>query len=516
MLLDKLEEENRATRRRRLQLAGVFVGGALFLGLFLVAAMVVSPGNDEPASDPEIVRADNNPVVRVENNVPDEVTRPSPASPGPDETMETSPAAGSGDDVVPDPDETDTVARDAFKAAVVSFQKELEPEIMKPAFAVWNEAAQRDVLAERDRAFEAFSQGRYADALTSLEAAAKRASEELKARDAAFETALNAAQSAFNADNHEEAVPEIDRALELKPDSVDAAELNTRITELPAVLSAIGKASVARVENNLEVEEEHLTTALTIDPSREELASRREVIRTTLREQTFSAQIESGLGNLLARRLEPARSNLRQARTIYPDRSETQLLSSKIAVLAEQLEFENLMRSANMARQSDDWRAAEDYYARAGAIVGDDPQVTGGYELAGDINRLGSELAKILDAPERLSSEAVAGKAAEQVSRARDLAELSPALANEAGKVAKLLEEYGTKVSIRILSDGITRISVRGVGQVGTTTDRTIQLRPGSYTFEGTRAGFRSKLIEVDIPPGIEGLVLEIYPNEPV
>lgn len=132
------------------------------------------------------------------------------------------------------------------------------------------------------------------------------------------------------------------------------------------------------------------------------------------------------------------------------------------------------------------------------------------------MNRLRTELERILDAPERLSSVAVADNAKGLVSKAGDVAELSPSLADASRKVARLIDEYGRKVSIRILSDGVTRISVQGVGQVGVTTDRTIQLRPGSYVFEGARAGFRSKLIPVDILPGTEGLVVEIYPNEPV
>ena len=80
--------------------------------------------------------------------------------------------------------------------------------------------------------------------------------------------------------------------------------------------------------------------------------------------------------------------------------------------------------------------------------------------------------------------------------------------------MSDIVAAYDTKVAVRILSDGQTKISVRGVGQVGATLDRTIELRPGSYTFEGVRAGFRSKLMKVDIPPGTEEIVLEIYLDE--
>jgi hypothetical protein len=222
------------------------------------------------------------------------------------------------------------------------------------------------------------------------------------------------------------------------------------------------------------------------------------------------------LENVLSRKLGAARENLKRARGIYVDRNETKLLARKVDALADQLQFDKVMAGAKVARAADDWEKAEDFYARAGALVADDPNVVGGYQLAGTINLLRRELGRILGAPERLASEAVAQKATELASKAQDLAELSPSLSRQSDKAADLIKSYGQKVPIQIRSDGLTQISVRGVGQVGATTDRTIQLRPGSYTFEGVRAGFRSKLIQVDILPGIEGLVVEIYPNEPV
>ena len=57
-----------------------------------------------------------------------------------------------------------------------------------------------------------------------------------------------------------------------------------------------------------------------------------------------------------------------------------------------------------------------------------------------------------------------------------------------------------TPVNVNVISDGKTFVSVRGVGKVGETTGKTIQLKPGTYSFEGKREGYRSKLIEVSIP----------------
>jgi hypothetical protein len=512
MLLDKLEEANRATQRRRLLLAAGFFGVVVFLGLFLLAVFVLQTDNDAATPDESVLRADNSPVART----PDGAAKPAAKEDDVTRLRPDRPAASATPPARVEDAAANAAARDQFKVAIQAFQKVVEPGLTESAFAAWNADAQTMLLAGRDEAFEFFSRGQYAEALTRLETVSDQARQELAARDAAFETALAAAQNFYDADDHEQAADRIARARQLNSTSEDARDLEARVARLPEVLTAIGKAAVARIENDLEAEDRHLSTALSLDPARTELAERQTQIRTQLQESRFAAQIESGFSNVLSRKLGAARTNLKNARAIYSGRSEVGLLSRKIDALDQQLKFETLMAKAGSARAADDWVAAEDFYAQAGALVADDPKVVGDFQLAGEVNRLRTELERILDAPERLSSVAVADNAKGLVSKAGDVAELSPSLADASRKVARLIDEYGRKVSIRILSDGVTRISVQGVGQVGVTTDRTIQLRPGSYVFEGARAGFRSKLIPVDILPGTEGLVVEIYPNEPV
>lgn len=518
MLLEKLEKESRAARRRRLAIAGGFAGAAVLLGLFLVAVVVVWPKVDDAPIAAEPVREDVSPVRVGDQDPEKDVTRlAATRSPETAPSAQVSEEKTQGDPVVPQSrDNDDNAVRDQFKALFAMFQKDIEPDITSTAFADWDAATQQAVVAQKEAAFAQFSRGQYGEALEELEAATAQARKSVDARDLAFESALREARSAYDADNYDQALPQITRARQLKPESSEAEALEAEVARLPGVLSAISKATVARVENDLEAEERYLGEALTLDPDRSELASRRTEIRAERKERIYAGRVESGLTNIQSRRLARARADLNAARELFSDRSETRLLSQQVAALAQQLEFEEMLDSAAAARRADDWSAAEDFYARAGAIVPDDPQVNGGYQLAGEINQLQSEMTKILAKPERLASESVAANASALVSKARDIADLSPSLAARSEQVADIVKAYGTKVSIRILSDGITRISVRGVGQVGATTDRTIELRPGSYTFEGARAGFRSKLVQVDIPPGTEGLVLEIYPDERV
>ena len=65
-----------------------------------------------------------------------------------------------------------------------------------------------------------------------------------------------------------------------------------------------------------------------------------------------------------------------------------------------------------------------------------------------------------------------------------------------------MVEAMQTPVQVLILSDNDTDIGIRGVGRIGRVEKRIVELRPGTYLFEGKRKGYRSKLVEVTIDGG--------------
>ncbi|MBT3400303.1 MAG: hypothetical protein HN420_09955, partial [Rhodospirillaceae bacterium] len=336
----------------------------------------------------------------------------------------------------------------------------------------------------------------------------------LAARAQAFNDAFAAAEAAHDDDSYDAAALAIDRALNIRPDSAPAAALKLRIDALPALLAKIEDAAVARVENNLDAERAHLEAALAIDPNRDALAARLNEVRRLLREARFAGHIVAGLTDVDARRLASAQRNLDDARAIYPDRAEVDVLDEKIAGLELALLIERLTATARAAAQGDDWATAEQSYIQVRRLAPANRDITDGLALAQMINALHARAARHLAAPARLASEAVAADAGSVVDAVGPLRGDSPRLAAQADVLADLVAAYGVKVPVRIVSDGKTDITVRGVGIVGKITERTIELRPGQYTFEGIREGFQAVLVRVDIPPGQADMVLEIVPDE--
>ena len=92
---------------------------------------------------------------------------------------------------------------------------------------------------------------------------------------------------------------------------------------------------------------------------------------------------------------------------------------------------------------------------------------------------------------------------------------MSAALRMRASELSKLLLQYGTKVPITIVSDGLTYIEVKSVGKVGEITTKVIQILPGKYTLIGKRAGYVSKQVAVDVRPNTPTQIT-VVADEPI
>ncbi len=510
MLLEELEKASRQAHQKRVRFLLISVGCAAIVALFLLGIVTI-----------DLSRLGLGPEQAANTAPPASSSSEQVSGPAP---QETDPAVARAErpkaETAPVPqassaeDEATAADRAEFKEALKSFESDLEAEVASEAFAQWNAARQREILDKKDRAVSEFTKGNYGAALSSLQDAASVARNEIGKRDAAFDSALAGAKSSYEADDYDAASLGIAEALRLKPGSLEAGELAQAIDGLPPLLALIEKAEIARTENNLEAEKTHLEAALGLDPSRQYLATRLEKVTLELRERAFTRHIDQGMAALGRQDLKSAYKSLEKAREIFKGRPEAKLLSKQAAELSRKLEFERLMAKAHRSSQSDDWRSAGALFREAGDLFPGNAEANAGMALATQVVTVTAQLSKHLQAPQRLTSGNVARQAQGAITEARPLANHSRSLKAQAEKLSALLEAYSTKVQVRVVSDGKTNISVRGVGKVGRTENKTIELKPGQHTFEGVRQGFRAKLIDVQIPPGAVDFVVEIYCDE--
>ena len=66
------------------------------------------------------------------------------------------------------------------------------------------------------------------------------------------------------------------------------------------------------------------------------------------------------------------------------------------------------------------------------------------------------------------------------------------------------VQRAATPVSVALVSDNLTHVSVYKVGNLGNFTNRELTLRPGTYVAIGIRPGFRDVRLEFRVAPEID------------
>ena len=478
---------------------------------------------DTPASQP--TRAEAPPVepapgtARPDEDPPERA--PATAASVPEPAGER-PAGTTADPVqvpagLPDPapefaSSDDPLGDDASKRAQVEdMLRRLEATLLsRPAgaspYPEFNAALDRIGLG-RTKALEAQGDGDIDSALRLLAEADREAQELVRNEEARFRLSLQAAGEAYAAGNAETARMHVEQALAQRPGDPEAKLWESRTARLPELLAERRKAQDARTAGQLREERTALRRIVELDPDDAGAAERVRAIDRQLREQAFARSIAQGRQAVEHRALEPAKQALAEAQRRKPQHADTRALEVQVAALERALLRDGHLATAERAAMRDDWEAALRAFKEARAIEPTHDEAVSGSTLAARLVTAQRTVDGFLSLPERLGTVAIADAARGALREAQALAALSARLASSAQGLERAIEAARTPVPVRILSDERTEIGVRGVGRIGQVRDRTIELVPGEYVFEGKRRGYRSKLIEV---------LVEANPGAPV
>lgn len=411
------------------------------------------------------------------------------------------------------PEQIDAL-RTEFKTLLIDFEGRVEARVASDAFAGWNLDAKHLILADKANAISLFSTGDYPTALQTLQSATALATSEFAAMDLAFDAALTTAGEHYTKDAHASAKVEITKALGLRPTDQNALALEAQIDALPRVLELVNAAQAARTENDLVREAQNLRVIMALAPNRSGLKKRLETVESRLRERNFAQLIKSGLAHVSTRNLGGAQSSLAAAQNLLPNRDELTVLRAQVKKLSETLKVEALIAQARQAAAHDDWAQALTLYGEAAKIEPNNKEIIQAVAAAQEIIRLGAQIDRHLNAPHRLGSKNVMTSAQGLVGESAKYFALSPALRAKSERLSGIIDGYAIKVALLVRSDNQTEVLVRGVGRVGQMEEKIIELKPGAYTFEGIRQGFKSRLVHVEVPPNATDLVVEVICNE--
>ena len=404
--------------------------------------------------------------------------------------------------------------RAKFQSEISIFENEFDAEISSAGFSAWNKMLQRELLETKRISMNLYSQGRYMEAYQEIVAVNEIAKNQFLSKLEAISELYRSAEIAYQNDDHDLSLGLIEQALLFDPGAVTLKKLKEKISRLPGILESLRDAQTARAENNPQKELFHLEEVYSFDPTRDKVQWRMESLRAEIREENFASSISIAMASVEQKELLKAWREFEEAKNIFPDRSELRVVERAIRTLELEIKIRELLTLAEAASNNDEWKKAERYFLKAETIAPNNKRVVEGIKISEQVINATAIVEKYIACPHRLSSDNVAKSAQDFLWDQAKVAQFSGLLSAKMDRLEQLVISYGTKVAVRLVSDELTFVSIRGLGSVGKISEKVIQIRPGKYTIEGSREGFRSKLVEFEIKPESKLFSIEIYCDE--
>lgn len=410
----------------------------------------------------------------------------------------------------------DEQAREAFKKILQQYKSELKPQLDAANLAQWNQTALNEINQLEQSALSYFSQGDYGHALDQIQSLHEKSTTTLADAQQVFKENMQKATEFFNADQYEQAKAHIDKALVVNAQSAEAQALQQDIEKLKQILPLLTEAKAARDENDLQKEYQALQQILDIAPKRPQEAERFKVLSQRIQSNQFEAQLAAGFRAIKKQQTQKARQHYQKAKKLNPKHKRLAVLLNQITEQEKNQRIHNALQQAQQGVQQDNWQHAKTGFEK---VLKDAPKhqtALDGLKRAKDILSLQSRLASFTKDPYRLADNKIITAAEETLKKAQPLSSSSPKLKQQAQKLQTLTTAFNQLIPITITSDNKTYILIRGVGKVGTVSQKSLKLKPGRYTFEGRREGYKSKLLPVLIPYNKSSFSIRVVCDEPI
>jgi len=371
----------------------------------------------------------------------------------------------------------------------------------------------RDLYAQGDAAFLkrnwAAAELHYLDALSVLEPLFDRVEPE-------FEKALAAAKAAFDAGERLEALRLYELAVAITPNHPEARAGLERAQNLETVLQLVEQGLVYEEELELDAAEANFAQAATLDPDWLPATEGLERVRATRTKMQFDSRMSEGLEALAIGDYLGARAAFRMAEQLIPGSQEP---ADGLLQVDQGLRLSNidtLEQEAVSLERSEDWDAAATTYEEILKVDSNLAFAIDGLANARRMNALHRRFDEYIVDPDRLSVPSVMQRATTLVVDVTVMPEIGPRLAGQRDELSRLLKRAATPVTVELVSDNMTAVSIYKIGVLGNFGSTDLNLRPGTYVALGVRPGFRDVRVEFRVAPEIEMQPIEVVCKEPI
>src|SRR5210317_2121316 len=349
----------------------------------------------------------------------------------------------------------------------------------------------------------------YLDALSVLEPLFDQVEPE-------FQKALTGASVAFEAGDRAEALRLFELAVAITPNSPAAREGYERAKNLETVLQLVDQGLEYEEELELDAAEASFQKAVELDPNWVPAQEGVERVRATRTKIQFDSRMSEGIEALAVGDYLGARAAFRMAEQLIPGSPEP---ADGLLQVDQGLRLENinmLEQEAAALEQSEHWDAAAKSYEEILKVDGNLSFALDGLANARRMGELHKELDDYISDPDRLSVPSVMKRATTLVVDITRMAEIGPRLEGQRDELSRLLKRAATPVSIELISDNLTSVSIYKVGVLGNFANTRLDLRPGTYVAVGVRPGYRDVRLEFRVAPEIDMKPVVVRCEEPI
>ncbi|MFQ5609627.1 MAG: hypothetical protein ACE5F8_05080, partial [Woeseiaceae bacterium] len=293
-------------------------------------------------------------------------------------------------------------------------------------------------------------------------------------------------------------------AVAISPSHGPAIAGLARARSLDEVLSLTEQGLQLERDLELEAARASFEQAVELDPHWTVAKEGLDRVLATMKSMEFDQRMTEGLLALSEGDYLAARAAFRMAQQLRPGSPEPAdgllqvdqdlRLASISTIGAQAAEFE----------QGEQWQAAAEAYKSILELDGNLTFAQEGLDRAGQMTALHKQLDDYIDDPDSLSSPRAMQLATNLVVDITRMDRVGPRLTDQRDELTRLLKRAATPLTVELVSDNLTEVSIYKVGRLGNFNTTELSLRPGTYVAVGSRPGFRDVRLEFRVAPEID------------
>ena len=400
------------------------------------------------------------------------------------------------------------LAREQAQKALAAFvEKQLVLEETM-SVAEWGQRELDAAMAAAKAGDEAFVKEQFPESLGAYEEAVGLLDGLISRGGALFAEHLQQARQAVDARDPEGAQAALAEAAIIRPEADEIGQLAARIDKLPQVIYLLRAARNHELGGRVSEALATYGDIRALDPATVGLDALIAQAGAQQTRQDLNGYIAAGFSALERQQFDSARAAFRNALALAPD---NEVARGGLEQLQRDVDLDRIRghrQRAENAMAEENWAAAISEYEAIRNLDGNIQFAVAGLASAQAHERAEKLLSAIAREPQRLSSEQLFLQASQILDEAKALTARGPRLSNLIGQATTLLNQYRDPVDVVLRSDNATDIVISNVGRLGFFAEKTLSLRPGTYTIRGSQNGCRDLYLSVEVLPGLEPLDL--------